>query len=76
MSPRRQGSAAAARSATPRSAVRTTALRCAARLEHGIALARIIERSDPAFAARYLVDAVSAIRADLRVLRRASRSTS
>ena len=72
MTPRR-GSAAVAK-AMPQSA-KAALDRCMARLTHGLALARIARGGpEPEYAARYLLDALKAVRRDARALRSAARS--
>jgi hypothetical protein len=80
-SPRRGSAAVARRSrqAMPESAdaVRKALHRCISRLDHGLALARIAaEGAEPDAGAKYLVDALKILRPELRLLRRAARSTS
>jgi hypothetical protein len=71
------GSAAVASNvvAMPKSAVRGCVLRCIEHLSHALELARIAAESpEPERAARYIIDTVGDLTADLRSLRAALRA--
>lgn len=70
MRTQRHGSAAVVVQAMPKSAVRSSVRNCIEHLEHTLELARIaVESPEPERAARYLVDTVDDLSADLRLLR-------
>lgn len=69
------GSAAVAKIvATPKSAVRSCVVRCIEHLDHTLELARVAASGpEPERAARYIVDTLDDLSADLRLLRAALR---